>query len=191
MQEKGTLSVLSVKTGKYFCFCPDELPKDCPDGLLIGGGYPELHLKELSENESMRSSVKAAIERGMPSLAECGGFLYLHDTISDKEGKAYLMAGVIHAGCEWQNKLVRFGYLTLTSQTESFLKPGESIRGHEFHYYDSEDNGVSAIARKPVGKRTWECVHADQEHWWGFAHLSYHSNPEFAARFVQRCRDSI
>ena len=159
------------------------------DGLLLGGGYPELYLKELSQNESMKKEIKTAIKNRMPSVAECGGFLYLHDTISDEEGKPYPMVGVIHAGCNKKERLVRFGYLTLTSQVDSFLQTGDTIRGHEFHYYDSEDNGVSAVAQKPVGKRSWSCVHADTNHWWGFAHLAYASNPKFAQNFVTSCKN--
>ena len=124
----------------------------------------------------------------MPSLAECGGFMYLHDTIFDSEKKPYKMAGVIHACCMKKERLVRFGYLTLNSKTDSFLQKGETIRGHEFHYYDSEDNGECAIAKKPVGTRSWECVHAGSDHWWGFAHLSYYSNPKFAEKFAEACR---
>ena len=136
----------------------------------------------------MRNSVKSAIENKMPSLAECGGFMYLHDTIFDSEKKPYKMAGVIHACCMKKERLVRFGYLTLNSKTDSFLQKGETIRGHEFHYYDSEDNGECAIAKKPVGTRSWECVHAGSDHWWGFAHLSYYSNPKFAEKFAEACR---
>ncbi len=159
------------------------------DGILIGGGYPELHLKELAQNESMRNSIRMAIQNGLPSLAECGGFMYLHDTICDCDKTPYPMVGVIHAACSKKEKLVRFGYLTLTSQTDSFLQAGEAIRGHEFHYYDSEDNGACALAQKPVGKRSWACVHADKTHWWGFAHLAYYANPVFAQKFVKACYD--
>ncbi len=164
------------------------LPPDL-DGILLGGGYPELHLKELAQNKSMRAAIKSAIETKMPSLAECGGFMYLHDTICDKEGTPYPMASVIHAGCSRKDRLVRFGYLTLTSHTDSFLQEGQTIRGHEFHYYDSEDNGVCATAQKPVGKRSWECVHAGPDHWWGFAHLAYYANPTFAKNFIEACRN--
>ena len=187
---EDNLDLLKSLGAKLIFFSPlhdDTLPKDL-DGILFGGGYPELYLKELEENESMRNSVKSAIENKMPSLAECGGFMYLHDTIFDSEKKPYKMAGVIHAGCMKKERLVRFGYLTLNSKTDSFLKKGETIRGHEFHYYDSEDNGECAIAKKPVGTRSWECVHAGSDHWWGFAHLSYYSNPKFAEKFAEACR---
>lgn len=187
---EDNLDLLKSLGAKLIFFSPlhdDTLPKDL-DGILFGGGYPELYLKELEENESMRNSVKLAIENKMPSLAECGGFMYLHDTIFDSEKKPYKMAGVIHAGCMKKERLVRFGYLTLNSKTDSFLKKGETIRGHEFHYYDSEDNGECAIAKKPVGTKSWECVHAGSDHWWGFAHLSYYSNPKFAEKFAEACR---
>lgn len=187
---EDNLDLLKSLGAKLIFFSPlhdDTLPKDL-DGILFGGGYPELYLKELEENESMRNSVKSAIENKMPSLAECGGFMYLHDTIFDSEKKPYKMAGVIHACCMKKERLVRFGYLTLNSKTDSFLKKGETIRGHEFHYYDSEDNGECAIAKKPVGTKSWECVHAGSDHWWGFAHLSYYSNPKFAEKFAEACR---
>ena len=187
---EDNLDLLKSLGANLIFFSPlhdDTLPKDL-DGILFGGGYPELYLKELEENESMRNSVKSAIENKMPSLAECGGFMYLHDTIFDSEKKTYKMAGVIHACCMKKERLVRFGYLTLNSKTDSFLQKGETIRGHEFHYYDSEDNGECAIAKKPVGTRSWECVHAGSDHWWGFAHLSYYSNPKFAEKFAEACR---
>ena len=187
---EDNLDLLKSLGAKLIFFSPlhdDTLPKDL-DGIRFGGGYPELYLKELEENESMRNSVKSAIENKMPSLAECGGFMYLHDTIFDSEKKPYKMAGVIHACCMKKERLVRFGYLTLNSKTDSFLQKGETIRGHEFHYYDSEDNGECAIAKKPVGTRSWECVHAGSDHWWGFAHLSYYSNPKFAEKFAEACR---
>lgn len=187
---EDNLDLLKSLGAKLIFFSPlhdDTLPKDL-DGILFGGGYPELYLKELEENESMRNSVKSAIENKMPSLAECGGFMYLHDTIFDSEKKPYKMAGVIHACCMKKERLVRFGYLTLNSKTDSFLQKGETIRGHEFHYYDSEDNGECAIAKKPVGTRSWECVHAGSDHWWGFVHLSYYSNPKFAEKFAEACR---
>ena len=80
---EDNLDLLKSLGAKLIFFSPlhdDTLPKDL-DGILFGGGYPELYLKELEENESMRNSVKSAIENKMPSLAECGGFMYLHDTI--------------------------------------------------------------------------------------------------------------
>lgn len=157
------------------------------DGILLGGGYPELYAKKLSSNESMLASIKKAIDSGMPSLAECGGFMYLHDKIL-VEDKAYLMVGVIEGECSKKEKLVRFGYLTVEEKDSRFVDNGNRcIKGHEFHYYDSTNNGNDAVATKPVTGRTWDEAHIGDNHWWGFAHLYYPSNRSFAKSFVEKC----
>lgn len=155
-------------------------------GLILGGGYPELYAEGLSQNKGMRDSVKAAIESGMPSIAECGGFLYLHETMENQEGQAFPMVGVVKGSCRYTGKLVRFGYIGVCAETETFLPKGTEIRGHEFHYFDSTDNGSDCLARKPVSGRQWRCVHAGKNHWWGFPHLYYYANPAYAYRFLGR-----
>ncbi len=164
----------------------DRLP-DRIHGLLLGGGYPELYAEELSQNESMRESIRKAIKQGIPSLAECGGFMYLHEAIENLDGKTFPMAGVVQGSCRNTGKLVRFGYISVTADANTFLGSGE-IRGHEFHYYDSTDNGASCTAEKPVSGRSWQCIHAGEDHWWGFPHLYYYSNPEFVRRYLERVR---
>lgn len=132
---------------KYFSPLRDEgIPDDC-HALLFGGGYPELYAKQLSENEKMRRAVRKASEDGMPIVAECGGFLYLHRTMTDREGKRYPMAGVISADCHDTGKSVRFGYISLREKHNCFLKENMEIKGHEFHYYDSTKNGEDAVAK--------------------------------------------
>ena len=61
-------------------------------GLLLGGGYPELYAGQLSENDAMRTAIRKAVTDGLPTVAECGGFLYLHTTLTDREGHSYPMA---------------------------------------------------------------------------------------------------
>ena len=169
---------------KYFSPLHDEaLPPDA-DGILLGGGYPELYARELSENESMKDSIRSAIEGGLPSLAECGGFMYLHESLEDQEGNSYPMAGLIKGDVQFKGKLVRFGYVELTEKQPCFLPEGHSIKAHEFHYYDSTNNGEACKAVKPVTLRSWECIHEGEEHFWGFPHLYYPSNEEFAEHFV-------
>lgn len=155
-------------------------------GLILGGGYPELYAESLSQNKGMRKSVKEAIESGMPSIAECGGFLYLHETMENQEGQVFPMVGAVKGSCRYTGKLVRFGYIGVRAETESFLPKGTEIRGHEFHYFDSTDNGSACLARKPVSGRQWRCVHAGKNHWWGFPHLYYYANPAYAYRFLGR-----
>lgn len=172
----------------YFSPLRDEgLPEGC-HGLLLGGGYPELYAKELSGNRRMRMAVKQAAEGGMPIVAECGGFLYLHSALTDKEGVCHEMAGVLPAACFYTGKLVRFGYIELREKKSCFLPEGECIKGHEFHYYDSAENGADVIAAKPVSFREYPCVIAEGNCWMGFPHLYYPSNPAFAQSFVEQAR---
>ena len=97
----------------YFSPLHDKELPEGSSGLLLGGGYPELYAKELEENTAMRKEIKAAVESGMPVVAECGGFLYLHAAIRDRDGHPYQMAGVLSAACQDTKKLVRFGYIEL------------------------------------------------------------------------------
>lgn len=164
------------------------LPKGA-SALVLGGGYPELYAGKLSENKSLFSEIREKVQNGMPCHAECGGFLYLHETLTDQEGKIWKMAGLIQGDAVPKKKLVRFGYVCLTGKTDGvFLKKGEEIRGHEFHYWDSANNGADVKAVKPDGKRSWECIHMKQNLFAGFPHLSYSSNPAFAKRFVQAAK---
>lgn len=161
------------------------LPQEC-DGILLGGGYPELYAEELGENKTMLSQIREAISDGMPVVAECGGFMYLHEFIQDKENKKQSMTGVIPAGCHDTGKLVRFGYIEIKEKKASFLPEGQVIRGHEFHYFDSEKNGEDCIASKPVSGKTYPCILAGETYWMGFPHLYYPSNPAFARNFVEK-----
>lgn len=164
-----------------------KLPEKC-HGILLGGGYPELVLEKLSENKSMLSAIRKAIEDGMPTVAECGGFMYLHSAIVDCEGKEWKMVEALPGSCHYTGKLVRFGYIEIEEKESCFLPQGTKIRGHEFHYYDSTDNGEDCLAAKPVSGKTYESVMEGEDHWWGFPHLYYPSNPEFAAKFVEKSR---
>ena len=165
----------------------EALPQNI-DGILLGGGYPELHARALAANEKMRKAIRDSITAGMPSVAECGGFMYLHDTLVDKTGVSFGMAGVLPAECKDTGKLVRFGYVEIEEKEAGWLPAGMGIRGHEFHYYDSSDNGMDCVAQKPVTGRNWPCIHSTPEHWWGYPHLYYPSNPEFVYHFVAQMR---
>lgn len=156
-------------------------------GILLGGGYPELYAKELSENVSMKEQIRRVIDSGMPSLAECGGFMYLHEKMQDMNGIFYDMVGAVKGSCSYQKKLLRFGYCTISAvKGHSFLPADRTIKAHEFHYFDSTDNGTDCQAKKPVTGRSWECIHAGENHFWGFPHLYYYSNPDFVRNFVDK-----
>ena len=159
------------------------------DGLLLGGGYPELHAAELSANTGMIESIRDAIRSGKPSLAECGGFMYLLDELEDKDGNVYSMAGVIHGRSAWTGKLSRFGYAEIRGTADGTLLSGLSVKAHEFHYFDSSSNGTDAMAEKPGSGRSWECMHAGSDHIWGYPHLWYPSCPQLTERFVSAMVD--
>ena len=175
---------------RYFSPLRDmRLPEDI-DGLIIGGGYPELHARELSRNKSMAESIRMAVMNGIPCIAECGGFMYLHEYFEDDAGKGHEGVGVIKGKAFKTGKLVRFGYINITADKKSvLLNEGESIRGHEFHYWDSTNNGNSCTAIKPSGLRKWECVHSDRRLFAGFPHVYFHSNIKAAYNFINACRE--
>ena len=157
------------------------------DGLYLGGGYPELHAARLAGNASMREAVRRAVSGGLPTIAECGGFLYLHETLSGADGIPYPMAGVLPGGARLATQLQNFGYVTLTAQRPSLLADeGQSIRAHEFHYACAPDCGGAFRAEKPNG-RAWDCVQATDTLYAGFPHLYFRSNLDFAARFLRAC----
>lgn len=191
---------------QYFSPIHDtKLPEDC-DAMLLGGGYPELYAKELSKNVSMLNAIKKAFKAGMPTVAECGGFMYLHTYIrnicddndeknnADTQNKADIqndmnkskLVGALDGGCHFKGKLVRFGYIELAEKHSNFLPLNEKIKAHEFHYYDSTDNGADCIATKPATGRSYDCVISHDNYWLGFPHLYYPSNPHFAESLVRK-----
>jgi cobyrinic acid a,c-diamide synthase len=171
---------------KYFSPIHDECLPEGSSGLLLGGGYPELYGAQLSRNKKMQIAIKTAIAGGMPVVAECGGFMYLHSKIVDKEKQSFKMAGVIPADCYYTGKSVRFGYIELREKKHNFLPDGEVIKGHEFHYYESENSGEDCLAIKPVSKKSYPCVISGENCFMGFPHLYYPSNPAFAETFVEK-----
>ena len=184
------LELLEEMGAKLVPFSPlrdGHLP-EAVSGLILSGGYPELHAKELGSNRSMRASVRKAVADGMPCIAECGGFLYLHRELEGTDGRFYPMAGVLDAKAYRTEKLSRFGYVTLTAEEDQLLgKAGTQIRGHEFHYWDSESCGESFHARKPAGRREWDCVHGTNTLYAGFPHLFYYSNLQVPHAFLRSC----
>lgn len=203
---KDNLELLESLGCEVIEFSPlrDEKLPDNISGLILGGGYPELYGKQLSENQSMLTSIrKALMQEKIPCLAECGGFMYLHEEMEDADGNVWKLVGRIHGKTFPIGKLVRFGYVNLQrspdenpisefkeqkSLANSWILPGENIRAHEFHYWDSTDSGNDCLAVKPDGKRRWECMHLEENLVAGYPHLYYPSCKEFAERFVEKCR---
>ena len=180
-----TLEALQENGAELCFFSPLQdtaLPPDI-GGLYLPGGYPELYAAELAANAPMRAAIKAAVENGLPTAAECGGFLYLGQTLEDTDGTPHLMAGVLPGQGVKTGRLVRFGYATLTAQADSMLfAAGEQFPAHEFHHWDSTQNGTALTAAKANG-RQWACGFANAHLYAGFPHLYWAGTP-LAQRFV-------
>lgn len=162
-------------------------------GLYLPGGYPELHAKELSKNTSLLREIKQKIESGLPTAAECGGFLYLGQSLTDAEGQSWPMAGVLPGEAKDAGRLVRFGYAALSADSDSMLfRAGESFPIHEFHHWDSTANGTALAAKKPVGGAEWRCGFVNEHFYAGFPHLYWAGTPlpqRFAAAAENYRRD--
>ena len=152
-------------------------------GLYLPGGYPELYAAQLAANTAMRCAINTAVQRGLPTVAECGGFLYLGQTLEDDAGTAHPMAGVLPGQGFRVGRLVRFGYAEMTAKADSMLFcAGETLPIHEFHHWDSTANGTAFTARKNE-KMQWECGFANENFYAGFPHL-YWAGTALPRRFV-------
>jgi cobyrinic acid a,c-diamide synthase len=166
----------------YFSPISDRKLPDGIGGLYLCGGYPELYTAELASNTSMRNSIHAHIVAGLPTIAECGGFLYLHEEIN-----GFPMVGVIRGSAYETNRLQRFGYITLQAERDNLLcKHGEHIRAHEFHYYDSTNCGNDFTAWKASRAVNYPCIHASDTLYAGFPHLYFPANTAFAESYVRK-----
>ncbi len=174
---------------KFFSPMKDKHLPEHTCGLLLSGGYPELYAEELSENTAMRQEILQALQTGMPVIAECGGFLYLHRTLQTKDGAAFPMVGWIDGEAFPTERLQRFGYIAMTAQQDTlFCNAGETIKGHEFHYWDSTACGEAFLAKKTNGK-SWYCGHSTKTSYAGFPHFYFYANTHMAERFVQQCAE--
>lgn len=164
-----------------------QLPDDL-DGLLLGGGYPELYADTLSQNRTLMAQIKASLQNGLPCIAECGGFQYLCEQLEGADSKSYPMVGFLPGSSFRTPSLRRFGYVRLTAQKDNLLcKKGEGFAAHEFHYWDSQHCGNGCIAQKPCRRSSWECVVCDENFWAGYPHLYFYANVQMAKNFLNRC----
>ncbi|GGK17934.1 cobyrinic acid a,c-diamide synthase [Deinococcus malanensis] len=157
-------------------------------GLLLGGGYPEAHAAQLSANVSMRQSVRAFAASGRPVVGECGGLMYLAESLQDLEGQTHEQCGVIPYRTRMQGRLT-LGYRDATALHDTPLAPGGStLRGHEFHY--------SALMHEPTRPAYRWTAHDGSEVLEGYAHgnvlasylhLHYAADPATARRLVMAC----
>ena len=185
------LEDLGCELAFFSPLCDSELPRGT-SALYLGGGYPELHARQLSENAPMREAVRRAVESGMPTVAECGGFLYLQREIADSEGRRWPVAGALEGASENGGRLSHFGYVELTSQRDGLYGPrGTRIRAHEFHYWQSTCPGGDFWAQKPRRDKGWPCMTTAPSLVAGFPHVYYPANPDVARAVLEAALSRI
>lgn len=169
----------------------DELPKGV-SGLYLGGGFPEVFAQELSQNQAARLSIKSAIIAGMPTYAECGGLMYLAETLVDFEGRSCEMVGILPTSAQMGKKLT-LGYRQAIALQDSFLlKANETVYGHEFHrstLIQAANPPLYTLrgyqSDRPLMNEGWQLynVHAS------YVHLHWGASPVLVDRFIQACVD--
>ncbi|EXX86011.1 cobyrinic acid a,c-diamide synthase [Paenibacillus darwinianus] len=177
---------------RYFSpLAGEKIPADA-DGLYIGGGFPEEFAAQLAAGEAVKADLRTRIDNGLPVFAECGGYMYLARSITDRAGVSYPMAGVIPADVRMQSKLAALGYREATALVDCpLLEKGETVRGHEFHYstltaelenypYVYETKGMRGSAQEGYCR---DNVMA------GYTHVHFASNPRVVERFAAQCRE--
>ncbi|GMA99416.1 cobyrinate a,c-diamide synthase [Pelosinus sp. IPA-1] len=191
-----SLDVLKSLGAEIIPFSPisdNELPQ--VDGLLFGGGFPEMFANELAVNVSMRQSIKQACQEGMPVYAECGGFMYLTKKIVDFEGQKYDMVGAIPATCSMQSKLQTVGYVEATALTENILcDNGDILRGHEFHFSqmiideNQKDFPWAFEFKKTRTGEVYNGGYASKNVVASYLHMHFAGNEKNALRFLSSCK---
>lgn len=194
-----SLAVLADYGAEITFFSPlhdVSLPIDV-DGIIIGGGFPEMFASDLAKNTSLREEIAVAAKRGMPVYAECGGLMYLTQSLTDFSGKAYAMAGVVPAKCVMHNKLQSIGYIEAEALTDNLLcKQGERLRGHEFHFSTMQVEKANQasfpwafIFRKKRTGAEYVAGFVNKTILASYLHIHFAGNLPAAKRFTEKCID--
>lgn len=160
-------------------------------GLYLGGGYPELYAAELAQNRAMGEAIRKAHGEGMPIYAECGALMYLTESITNLEGRAYPMLGLLPGRSLMQRRL-KMGYRLVTARSDSLLlSRGEQVRGHEFHYSEWVDCPADLPYAYRVTPRRGEASRPEgfvrDNLLASYVHLHFAAHPALASNFVSAC----
>ena len=154
------------------------------DMIYLGGGYPELYWKELSENVSMKESIRQAYENGVKIYGECGGFIYLTNKLNLLDGNSGNFCGIIDVEISMKNRLNigRFGYINIKTEN------GICTKGHEFHYSEiSVDNEKEKFYKiEKNDGRNWTCGYRKNSLLAGYPHISFYSNIKFFKYLIEK-----
>lgn len=186
------LAALGAELVPFSPLADAALPADL-DGLLFGGGFPEVFRAELAANVGMLASIRAAIAAGMPVYAECGGLMYLCRGIAGADGDVARMVGAVPAVARMQERRAALGYVTATALRDSVIaERGQTLRGHEFHWSVLEGS-LPADGFPAYRTETRRGGRASVEGWArgdllaSYLHVHFVAHPELARRFVERC----
>ncbi|PLR80388.1 cobyrinic acid a,c-diamide synthase [Bacillus canaveralius] len=168
-----------------------EILPDYVDGLYIGGGFPEEFAKELAHQTEVKSSIQTAIENGLPTLAECGGFMFLTEALETTDEKKYEMVGVIPGMVKMQSKLAALGYREVTGEQGNFLFDGNlKAKGHEFHYSTFHPKTNIQYAYQTKGMRgTKQEGYMKGNLIAGYTHFHFGSCPEMVENWIKQCKE--
>jgi cobyrinic acid a,c-diamide synthase len=161
--------------------------------LYLCGGFPELYAAELAGNATMREQIRQAAATGMPIYAECGGLMYLTTELHDAEGHTFPMVGVLPGRSQMTPRLT-LGYRTIEAHGANWLlQPGETLRGHEFHYSTWERDAPDPPPAYTILADEWRREACPDGALIGnvlasYVHLHFLAHPDLAARFVAAAR---
>lgn len=175
---------------KYFRPLRGEAIPDDVDGLYIGGGFPDEYLETLTSFRKNNSKLKTLIENGLPVFAECGGFMFLCESITTVNGETFPMVGIIPGKIRMMPTLQAIGYREVTALYDSvILKAKEKAFGHEFHYsiFEELQPMNKVYHSKGLRKEGYEGFHLDNVTA-GFTHIHFASNQNIPKRFIQVCK---
>lgn len=174
----------------YFSPLADEpVPTDI-DGLYIGGGFPEEFARELSQNQRVKASIKEAIEQGLPTLAECGGFMYLTESIETTQKAIYEMVGIISGEVKMQSKRAALGYREISGRKGNILiGEHQKARGHEFHYSTFHTEADIQYAYETKGMRGTKLEgYLKHNLVAGYTHFHFASCPDMVENWINYCK---
>ncbi len=167
---------------------------DLPPGtgaVMLSGGFPELYAAQLAANTAIMSALQQAHQQNRPIYAECGGLMYLTETITDLDGHEHQMVGLLPGQSVMTRKRLRLGYRQAQAAADSWLLgAGETVRGHEFHYSRWENRPDDLppawylLPRSGQGEPQPDGANLGNL-WASYVHLHFWGHPELAERFVQ------
>jgi len=161
-------------------------------GLILGGGYPELHCEMLSQNRELLAEIREFGLSGRPIYAECGGFMFLMKEIQDLKGQTFPMVGIFPMRAKMEPRLKALGYREIITQKESSLGPvNTKVRGHEFHYSMIKETEIDVEYIYEMTDRKSDSSGEEgfvrNRVLGSYVHLHWGSNPEVAENFVDYC----